>query len=73
MMDRRAGHNFTLMQLLQFFNLFGMIIAGSACYWNIAFGREKGDVRGNEEGMRTIKDFAENMAWILKKIKGNNR
>jgi len=70
---RRAGHNFTLMQLLQFFNLFGMIIAGSAQYWNIAFGREKGDVIKDEEALKTIKDFAENMAWILKKIKGNNR
>jgi len=51
MMDRRAGHNFTLMQLPQFFNLFGMIIAGSACYWNIVFGREKGDVIKDEEAM----------------------
>ncbi len=67
-MDRRAGHNFTLMQLIQFFNLFGMIIAGSTQYWNIAFGREKGDVIKDEGAMQTIEDFAENMAWILKKI-----
>lgn len=68
---RRAGHNFTLMQLLEFFTLFGMIIASSACYWNIAFGNKKGEVTGDEEGMRTILDFAQNMAWVLKKIKGS--
>ncbi|MBE0477701.1 flavodoxin family protein [Candidatus Aerophobetes bacterium] len=66
---RRAGHNFTLMQLFQFFSVLGMIIVGSACYWNIAFGRDKGDVTGDEEGIRTIEDFAENMAWLLKNLK----
>lgn len=66
---RRAGHNFTLMQLIQFFNISGMIIASSACYWNITFGREKGDVVQDEEGIQTIEDFADNMAWILRKIK----
>jgi len=64
---RRAGHNFTLMQLLQFFNIFGMVIAGSAHYWNIGFGREKGDVLEDEEAMLTVKDFAENMSWLLKR------
>ena len=69
---RRGGHNFALMQLLQFFSIFGMIIVGSACYWNIAFGREKGDVLKDEEGLQTIKDFAENMAWILSCKSKNN-
>jgi hypothetical protein len=45
-----------------------MIIAGSAYYWNIAFGREKGDVIKDEEAIQTVEDFAENMTWILKKI-----
>jgi len=62
---RRAGHNFTLMQLLQFFNIFGMTIAGSAVYWNIAFGREKGEVLQDEEALRTIDDFAQNFIWLL--------
>jgi multimeric flavodoxin WrbA len=45
-----------------------MIIPGSS-YWNIAIGREKGEVLKDEEGMKTMKVLGENMAWLLKKIK----
>jgi len=68
---RRAGQNFTLMQLIQFFNIFGIIIAGSTHYWNIGFGREKKDVLKDGEAIETVKDFAENMAWILNIINKN--
>jgi multimeric flavodoxin WrbA len=61
---RRAGHNFTYAQLLFFFTVNDMIVPGSS-YWNIAFGRQKGDVKGDEEGMETIKNFAVNMANLL--------
>ncbi len=61
---RRAGHNFTFAQLLFFFIVNGMIVPGST-YWNIAFGRKKGEVRGDEEGMETIKNFAVNLATLL--------
>jgi len=64
---RRAGHNFTLAQLLFFFMISEMIVPGSS-YWNIAFGRQKGDVLKDEEGINTIKNFAHNIAWLLKKI-----
>ena len=65
---RRAGHNFTLAQLVFFFLISEMIIPG-ASYWNIAFGRQKGDVLKDKEGINTIKNFANNMAWLIKKIK----
>ena len=64
---RRAGHNFTLAQLMFFFMINEMIIPGSS-YWNIAFGRQKRDVLKDEEGLKTIMNFAHNMAWLLKKI-----
>jgi multimeric flavodoxin WrbA len=64
---RRAGHNFTFAQLMFFFMISEMIVPGST-YWNVAFGRSKGDVLKDEEGIRTIKNFAQNMAWLLKKI-----
>lgn len=64
---RRAGHNFTLAQLLFFFLISGMIVPGST-YWNIAFGREKGEVTKDEEGVRTIKHFGKKLAWLAKKI-----
>ena len=63
---RRAGHNFTLAQLMFFFMISEMIVPGSS-YWNIAFGRQKGDVLKDKEGITTIKNFAHNMVWLLKK------
>ncbi|MBS7637275.1 flavodoxin family protein [Candidatus Bathyarchaeota archaeon] len=66
---RRAGQNFTLAQLLFFFLQQGMIIPSST-YWNIAFGTERGDVMKDEEGLRTTKDFAKKMVWLIKRIKG---
>jgi len=65
---RRAGHNFTFAQLMFFFMIMGMIVPGST-YWNIAFGREKGEVLKDEEGVRTIKNFGRKVAWLTKKIR----
>ena len=48
---RRAGQIFTFAQLLFFFLHQGMIVPGST-YWAIAFGREKGEVLEDEEGVR---------------------
>ncbi|MEM2341796.1 MAG: flavodoxin family protein [Candidatus Bathyarchaeia archaeon] len=65
---RRAGQNFTLAQLLFFFMQQGMIVPGST-YWNIAFGIEKGNVLSDEEGLRTIRNFAKKMVWLIKRLK----
>jgi multimeric flavodoxin WrbA len=64
---RRAGHNFTLAQLLFFFMIEDMIVAGST-YWNMAFGRGKGEVVNDEEGVRTIRHFGQKLAWLIRKI-----
>lgn len=64
---RRAGHNFTFAQLMFFFMIQEMIVLGST-YWNIAFGRGKGEALQDEEGVRTIKEFAQRMAKLIKKI-----
>lgn len=64
---RRAGHNFTFAQLMFFFMISEMIVPGST-YWNVAFGRLKGDVLKDEEGISTIKNFGQKMAWLIKKI-----
>lgn len=65
---RRAGaiHAFDTMN--HFFLIGQMIIVGSS-YWNIGIGREKGEVAGDEEGMQTMRQLGENMAWLLEKIK----
>lgn len=64
---RRAGQNFTFAQLMFFFMITGMIVPGST-YWSVAFGREKGEVAKDEEGVRTIKNFGRKLAWLIKKI-----
>ena len=65
---RRAGQNFALAQLLFFFLHQGFIVPGST-YWNIAFGREPGEVESDAEGLRTIRNFAANVAWTLRKLR----
>jgi len=66
---RRGGaiHAFDTMN--HFFTISEMIVVGSS-YWNFAFGRDIGDVNKDEEGMQTMKDLGENMAWLLKKVNG---
>jgi multimeric flavodoxin WrbA len=65
---RRAGAIHAFDSINHFFLINEMIIPGSS-YWNIAFGREKGEVLQDEEGMKTMKVLGENMAWLLGKIK----
>jgi multimeric flavodoxin WrbA len=64
---RRAGQNFTFAQLNYFFLISEMIVPGST-YWNIAFGREKGEVQNDAEGLETVRNLALNMAWLMKKL-----
>ncbi|NLY00650.1 MAG: flavodoxin family protein [Rhodopirellula sp.] len=66
---RRAGQNFTFAQLNYFFLISEMIVPGST-YWNVAFGREKGEVNSDTEGVETVKNLAMNMAWLMKKLAG---
>jgi multimeric flavodoxin WrbA len=66
---RRAGAVDTCNAINHFFALNQVIIPCST-YWNIAFGLIPGDVKKDQEGMRTMKVLGENMAWLLKKIRG---
>jgi len=34
-------------------------------YWNMAIGLAPGDVASDEEGIETIKQLGQNMAWFL--------
>jgi len=64
---RRAGQNFTYAQLGYWYTINDMILVGST-YWNIAFGRAEGEVLDDEEGLKTIDRFAENLIWLAKKL-----
>ncbi len=65
---RRAGAIPTFDAINHFFLISQMIIPASS-YWNVGFGRKKGDVAGDEEGMRTMETLGKNMAWLIKKLK----
>jgi multimeric flavodoxin WrbA len=65
---RRAGAINAFDSINNFFLINEMIIPGSS-YWNLAIGREKGEVLKDEEGMKTMRVLGENMAWLMEKIK----
>ncbi|GAH21442.1 unnamed protein product [marine sediment metagenome] len=65
---RRAGQNFTFAQIMYWFHILGFFMPGST-YWNIAFGREKGEVEEDEEGLKTAWNFGKNIAFLVKKLK----
>jgi multimeric flavodoxin WrbA len=64
---RRAGAQHVFNSMNSFFLINQMIIPGSS-YWNIAIGREPGEVKNDNEGVQTMKTLGKNMAWLLKKI-----
>jgi multimeric flavodoxin WrbA len=64
---RRAGQNFTFAQLLMWYMINDFVVPGSS-YWNVAFGRTPGEVEHDEEGLRTVDRFAENLAWLADKL-----
>lgn len=63
---RRGGETHAFDTINHFFTISQMVVVGSS-YWNFAKGRDIGEVRQDEEGMRTMKVLGENMAWLLKK------
>lgn len=63
---RRGGEIHAFDTINHLFMICEMIIPGS-CYWNMGFGREKGEVENDEEGVRTMKVLGENMAWLLQR------
>ena len=69
MAARRGGSIHALDSLNHFFLVREMIIPGST-YWNLGFGMDKGEVEKDEEGIQTMKNLGENMAWLMKKIHG---
>jgi len=65
---RRAGSIHAFDSMNHFFLISQMIVPG-ANYWNVGIGLEAGDVKKDEEGVKTMKVLGENMAWLLKKMR----
>lgn len=64
---RRGGHTSSIQEMLMFYLYNDMIVPGST-YWNIVFGQKPGDALKDEEGMKTVKRFSENVAYLVNKI-----
>ncbi len=64
---RRAGQNFTFGQMLYWYLINDMVVPGSS-YWNVAFGAGPGDVEQDDEGVRTVERFAENLVWLAQAL-----
>ncbi|MEE1129176.1 MAG: flavodoxin family protein [Methanobrevibacter sp.] len=66
---RRGGVTLTLQEMLMFFAINNMIVAGST-YWNMVIAGPEGTALKDEEGIETIKLFGQNVARIIKKVRG---
>jgi len=64
---RRAGAIHAFDTINHFFLISEMIIVGSS-YWNIGYGREKGEVESDAEGLQTMARLGENLAWLLERL-----
>lgn len=66
---RRGGATAAFESLNMPFQMMNMPVVSSQ-YWNLAYGREAGQVALDTEGMQTMRTLANNMAWILKSTGG---
>lgn len=64
---RRAGGVDVVHQLNNYLNLAETILPPSQ-YWTSAYGREKGEVLQDGEGVQTLRKNARAMAWLLKAV-----
>jgi len=65
---RRAGQVFTVAEIDLWYHILGLTVPGSS-YWNVAFGREIGEVSQDKEGLQTAYNFGRNLAQVIKKLK----
>ncbi len=66
---RRGGaiHAFNSLNLFFFYQ---QIINPGSSYWAFGVGRDPGEVLNDAEGMQTMKTLGQNLAWLLKKVRG---
>lgn len=69
---RRGGTTASFDVLNKYFGISQMPVAGST-YWNISHGRAPGEIAGDAEGLRTMRNLARNLAWMLKSIEAGKK
>ncbi|HEX9045983.1 MAG TPA: flavodoxin family protein [Verrucomicrobiae bacterium] len=65
---RRGGGTHAFDTMNHMFLMSGVIVPGST-YWNLGFGREKGEVSHDKEAARNMKDLGQTIAWLGRAIK----
>jgi multimeric flavodoxin WrbA len=65
---RRSGQAATMDELNKFFTILEMPVVSST-YWNMVYGSTAEDVEKDEEGLRTMRVLAHNMAFMVKAFK----
>jgi multimeric flavodoxin WrbA len=68
---RRGGHTASIQEMLMFYFINDMIVPGST-YWNIVFGKNPGEALEDQEGMKTVHRFGENVAKLVKILDQEN-
>jgi multimeric flavodoxin WrbA len=60
---RRGGGTHAFDTINHMFLMSGAIVPGST-YWNLGFGREKGEVARDDEAARNMNDLGQTIAWL---------
>jgi multimeric flavodoxin WrbA len=63
---RRAGAVCVYDTINHYFGISGMYSTGSI-YWNLGIGLKPGDVESDDEGIETMKQLGQNIAWFVRK------
>lgn len=66
---RRGGALSAIDTMHHFFLNHEMFVVG-ATYWSMVYGQMPGDVLNDAEGLSTMKNLGQNMAYLLTKLKG---
>lgn len=69
---RRGGATASFDRLNKYFSISQMPIV-SARYWNEVHGNTPDEVRQDAEGLQTMRDIGNNMAWLLKCIEAGKK
>lgn len=62
---RRAGTTASFDVMNKYFGISQMPIAGST-YWNVTHGTKPGEAAMDEEGLQTMRNLGQNLAWMMK-------
>lgn len=65
--NRRAGALETFNTINNFFLIAQMIVPGSS-YWNVGTALRQGEFVNDIEGMNTMRNLGQNIAWLLERL-----